>query len=187
MAGIKEKDKEFWERIEEWDVIGLVETGVEKKERGYWRERVLKEYSWIQGARRESRKGDRGDMVRDKEGVRERGRRNRGGRANSKRNKMGKRQMEDRNGIYKREDGEGIGENKNGSRRKGRRKRTEERGEMEEEDEERKRRSKNKEVNKKGEKLIKWVEEERWGIINGVKKRKRKETVIDYVIRDREA
>lgn len=112
-------------------------------------------------------------MVRDKEGVGGRGRRNRGGRANSKRNKMGKKQMEDRNGIYKREDGEGIGKNKNRSRRKGRRKRTEERGEMEEEDEERKRRSKDKEVNKKGEELIKWVEEEGWGIINEVKKRGR--------------
>lgn len=112
-------------------------------------------------------------MVRDKEGVEGRGRRNREGRANSKRNKMGKKQMEDRNGIYKRENGEGIGKNKNGSRRKGRRKRTEERGEMEEEDEERKRRSKGKEVNKKGKELIKWVEEEGWGIINGIKKRGR--------------
>lgn len=56
MAEIKGKDKEFWERIEEWDVIGLVETGVEKKKWGYWREKVRKEYSWIQGAKKESRK-----------------------------------------------------------------------------------------------------------------------------------
>lgn len=39
-------------------------------------------------------------LEREEEGIEEE--------ANSKRNKMGKKQVEDRNGIYKREDGEGI-------------------------------------------------------------------------------
>lgn len=45
-----------------------------------------------------------------------------------------------------------------------------ERGEMEEGDKRRKTKLKDKGVNKKGEELINWVEEEEWGIINGVKK-----------------
>lgn len=73
--------------------------------------------------------------------------------------------------------------------------RTGERGQMEEGDEEGKRRLKDKGMNKKEEELIKWMEEEGWGIMNGVKEEEeegeitftggRRGTVIDYVIERR--
>lgn len=55
----------------------------------------------------------------------------------------------------------------------------------------------NKMINRRGEELLKWVEEEGWGIINGAKEGDREremtfiggrgETVIDYVLGDRMA
>jgi len=57
MWGVRGKD-EFWERIKEWDVIGLVETWVVKEEWKRWKEKVPGEFGWsIQGARKEGRRG----------------------------------------------------------------------------------------------------------------------------------
>lgn len=72
-----------------------------------------------------------------------------------------------------------------------------ERGALEDGEEERERVSKDKVINRLEVELVKWVEEEGWGIINGVKEgdkegkvtftgRKGK-TVIDYVMEDRGA
>jgi len=58
VAGVRGKDEEFWERIKEWDVIGLVETWVEKEEWKRWKGRVPGEFEWtIQGASKEGRRG----------------------------------------------------------------------------------------------------------------------------------
>ena len=75
--------------------------------------------------------------------------------------------------------------------------RTDEKGEMEDGEEERKRRSKDKKVNKEGEVLLGWLEEEGWGIMNGIKEGNKEgewtltggrgKSVIDYVIRDKAA
>jgi len=60
VAGIRGKDEEFWERIKEWDIIGLVETWVEKKDWEYWKGRVPKDYNW-EVQRRKIRKGGQGE------------------------------------------------------------------------------------------------------------------------------
>ena len=70
--------------------------------------------------------------------------------------------------------------------------RTGEKREIEDEKEERKKKSKDTKVNKEGEMLLSWLEEEGWGIMNGVKEGdkegkwtftgSRGESVIDYVI-----
>ncbi|TGZ48452.1 Uncharacterized protein DBV15_12818 [Temnothorax longispinosus] len=60
MAGVKGKEKGFWERIKEWDVVGLVETWLEQEEWEKMKNRVPKEFNWrIQGAKKErvGRKG----------------------------------------------------------------------------------------------------------------------------------
>lgn len=75
--------------------------------------------------------------------------------------------------------------------------RTGERGEIEDREEEKRRRSKDKKVNKEGEVLLGWLEEEGWDIINGTKEgdeegewtftKGREDSVIDYVIGNRVA
>lgn len=59
VAGVKGKEKDFWERIKKWDVVGLVEKDwVEEKDWERFKGRVPEEFDWeIQGARRESKKG----------------------------------------------------------------------------------------------------------------------------------
>jgi len=58
VAGVRGKDEEFWEKIKEWDVIGLVETWVEKEEWKRWKGKVLGEFEWtMQGASKEDRRG----------------------------------------------------------------------------------------------------------------------------------
>jgi len=46
VAGLKNKDKEFWKGIREWDVVILMETWVDRKgwEKIAWR--MPKEYNW---------------------------------------------------------------------------------------------------------------------------------------------
>lgn len=55
---VRRKDEEFWERIKKWDVIGLVETWVEKEKWESWKGKVPEEFGWtIQGTSKESRRG----------------------------------------------------------------------------------------------------------------------------------
>lgn len=92
---------------------------------------------------------------------------------------MGRGEMEGGDGVRKRKDEEGLGEDKSRGGGEERREgvdsegdfnaRTGERGAIEEREEGRERVSKDKLINKQGEELVRWVEEERWGIINGVK------------------
>jgi len=57
VAEVRGKDEEFWERIKEWDVVGLVETWIEEGDWEKWKGRVSGEFKWtIQGAKREEKK-----------------------------------------------------------------------------------------------------------------------------------
>ncbi|TGZ39489.1 Uncharacterized protein DBV15_12423 [Temnothorax longispinosus] len=54
VAGVKEKQEGFWERIKEWDVVGLVETWLKQEEWEKMKNRVPKKFNWsIQGAKKE--------------------------------------------------------------------------------------------------------------------------------------
>jgi len=46
VAGVRGKDEEFWERIKEWDVVGLVETWIEEGEWEKWKGKVSGEFKW---------------------------------------------------------------------------------------------------------------------------------------------
>lgn len=55
------KNEEFWERVKEWDVIGLVEIWVEKEEWKTWERKEPEEFRWsIQGARKERSRAKEG-------------------------------------------------------------------------------------------------------------------------------
>jgi len=43
VAGVKGKDEDFWEKIREWDVIGMMETWIEECDWEKWEEKVPKE------------------------------------------------------------------------------------------------------------------------------------------------
>jgi len=58
VAGVRNKDKDFWKRLEEWDVMVLAETWADEKGwervRGY----LPKGYVWgVQPAKRRNKKG----------------------------------------------------------------------------------------------------------------------------------
>lgn len=58
VAGVKGKDQEFWEFLEQFDVIGLTETWMENKEWEKWEKKMPKGWDWkCQGAKREEKKG----------------------------------------------------------------------------------------------------------------------------------
>lgn len=58
VAGLRNKDKEFWQGLREWDVMMLSETWVDRKGWEKVRNRLPKGYSWeVQWAGRKSRKG----------------------------------------------------------------------------------------------------------------------------------
>lgn len=86
VAGLGNKDREFWEGLKEWEVILMSETWVDKKGWERVKERLPKGYSWeAQWARRVSKKGrtmggmmmgvkkkfrvDRGESIREMERV----------------------------------------------------------------------------------------------------------------------
>lgn len=57
VGGLKNKDREFWEVLRDWDVMVLMETWMEEREWEKWRNRLPEEYKWKrQGARRNSKK-----------------------------------------------------------------------------------------------------------------------------------
>jgi len=58
VAGLRNKDKDFWKGLERWDVMVLIETWVEGKDWGRIRDRLPDGYDWrIQEARRKNKKG----------------------------------------------------------------------------------------------------------------------------------
>jgi exonuclease III len=58
VAGIKNKENEFWKYLGEFDVVGLVETWVEEKGWERLEKRMPREFEWkCQYAVRESKKG----------------------------------------------------------------------------------------------------------------------------------
>lgn len=58
MAGLKNKDEDFWEFVRKYHFIGLVETWLEEKEWDRWKNKLPEKWSWrCQGAERANRKG----------------------------------------------------------------------------------------------------------------------------------
>lgn len=58
VAGINEKDEEFWEFVTTCEVVGLTETWITEEEWVGWERRLPKEFSWrCQPARKEAVKG----------------------------------------------------------------------------------------------------------------------------------
>jgi len=58
LAGVINKDKEFWEGVESWDVVVLMETWLDEKGWERIRGRLPKGYKWkVQIARKRNRKG----------------------------------------------------------------------------------------------------------------------------------
>lgn len=58
VAGIQNKDKDFWENLKRWDVILLTETWVEDKKWEELKNRLPKDYTWkIQKAGRKNKEG----------------------------------------------------------------------------------------------------------------------------------
>ena len=65
IAGAENKDRDFWKCIEEWDIIIMCETWLEKKGWSRIRGRLPRGYRWeTQMARRKNKKGRaRGGMM----------------------------------------------------------------------------------------------------------------------------
>ncbi|XP_070526198.1 cilia- and flagella-associated protein 251-like [Cardiocondyla obscurior] len=58
MAGIENKDEDFWKDMEKWDVIYMCETWLEEKRWKGIRSRLPKGYKWInKGAEKKNKKG----------------------------------------------------------------------------------------------------------------------------------
>jgi len=179
VAEVKGKEEGFWEKIREWNVIGMMETWIEECDWEKWEGKVPKEYKWvIQGAKKEGKKGRaKGDIwlgIRrglegEGEGWEEEGLIVKDVKWNKETWNVGtvyikdnvrmvmegiKGKVEERRG----ETGWIVGGDFNA--------RTGEKGALEDGKEGRERRSKDKVINKQEEELIRWVEEEGWGIMN---------------------
>jgi len=220
VAGLRNKDEEFWKALKKWDVIVMMETWIDRKGWIGITGRLPRGYSWgIQWATRKNKRGRAiGGMVM---GIRreliEKGRgimtENEGiivGKV-----KLGKQRWRIV-GVYIKDNMEGMlqrieewVEEKGGgyytliggdfNARTGM-----EGGGYEmigeedsnEEDGRRKRRSKDGNINKEGKKLISFLEERGWGILNGCMKGDEEgeytftggkgSTVIDYILGDEE-
>lgn len=58
VAGLISKDRQFWEFVEELDVIGMVETWVDDKKWNKLKEKLPQDYKWkCQFAKKEKSKG----------------------------------------------------------------------------------------------------------------------------------
>ncbi|XP_066596130.1 golgin subfamily A member 6-like protein 22 [Prorops nasuta] len=58
VAGVTNKDEDFWQRIGRWDVVCLVETWLEEKGWNALRKKLPKGFEWwVQWARRQEKKG----------------------------------------------------------------------------------------------------------------------------------
>ncbi|XP_046737548.1 golgin subfamily A member 6-like protein 22 [Diprion similis] len=206
--GIREKDEDFWEYLEEFDIIGLTETWLEEKEWTSWEKRLPKTWKWrCQGADRQEKKGRaRGGIITgvkyglEEDGIILRGegiqevriRRedeiwrvitfyNRGGA------KEKLKELEETVGEEREEENLIIGGDFNA--------RIGERGgrdNFEDPTETGKRRAKDKKENKEGKELMKVIEDRGWSILNGNKEdaeegewkfhKGPKRTTIDYGI-----
>lgn len=57
MAGLGNKDKEFWKGLREWDVMTLVETWIDEKSWRKMRGRLPERYEWrVQHAKRKNKR-----------------------------------------------------------------------------------------------------------------------------------
>ena len=58
MAGLKNKDKEFWTKIKEWDVMVLMETWLDENGWNKIRNKLPEGYNWeVQIATKKNKKG----------------------------------------------------------------------------------------------------------------------------------
>jgi len=193
MVGLGNKDRDFWNKLKEWEVIVLVETWVERKGWENVRWRLSKGYIWgMQWAERKYKKGRaRGGMIM---GVKKELREGKEAfQTDMKRIIVGNVRKDGQRwriiGVYARQ---GVGEVLQGvgswieERESGwstiiggdfNNARTGEIGagieledggkEREEEREERERKSKDKRINREGRILVDFLEERGWGIMNG--------------------
>lgn len=100
VAGLGNKDKEFWKGLAEWNVIVLLETWVEEKGWMKVKRFLPREYVWgIQLAKRKSKKGRAiGGMVigiRERDGREGKGNKNEGGGYNRRESESGGGQDEE--------------------------------------------------------------------------------------------
>ncbi|TGZ52029.1 hypothetical protein DBV15_12118 [Temnothorax longispinosus] len=187
VAGIKNKDEDFWEGIKEWDVIVMMETWMDEKEWEKEKEKLPREYKLATRKNRKDRAcgrmllGLRKSVEEVKEG---RGMIEEEGRIEDKKLEELKEWTE--------EGEKGVRTIVSGDFNA----RTGKKGGWEEEvegiGEKRGRKSKDKKVNKDGRKLLEFIEERGWMILNGGMKGdeegeftytgEKGETVIDYVI-----
>lgn len=65
MAGLRNKDKDFWKGLKEWNVMVLIETWMDEKRWKVWKEKLPRGYRWeVQYAGRINKKGRaRGGML----------------------------------------------------------------------------------------------------------------------------
>lgn len=199
VAGVKNKRTEFWKYIEEFDIVGLMETWVDEKEWGNMKQKLPSGWKWrYQEAKREKKKGramggiitgvregieeEEGDTG-EREGIQER-------RIKVEKEKWRIISVYNREG--KKEKLEQLRENFNA--------RIGERGGWQEGEEDRieeGRKSKDDKVNREGKELIKMIEERGWLVLNGEKEgdekgewtyeKDGKRSVIDYGIVNWEA
>ncbi|CAD6240933.1 GSCOCG00012595001-RA-CDS, partial [Cotesia congregata] len=163
------KDQEFWDYIQEFDIIGLLETWVEEKEWGWWERRLPKEWVWkYEPARRENKRG------RAKGGIF----------SGVKRGLKKDKGHERKDGAIWRKGGDWNA-------------RTGEEESIEELNEGEKTWSKDAVVNREGRNLLDWVDKREWIIMNGNKggreggkwtfERGEYRSVIDYGITNLES
>ncbi|XP_018399192.1 PREDICTED: golgin subfamily A member 6-like protein 22, partial [Cyphomyrmex costatus] len=198
VAGVKNKRTEFWKYIEEFDIVGLLETWVDEKEWENMKQRLPKGWKWrYQEAKREKKKGrtmggdnnrgEGGDRrggvdTEEREGIQER------------RIKRRKEKLEQLKEMIREEEEDNLIIAGDFNARIGG-------GGGWEEDEidkiEEGRKSKDCKVNKEGKELIKMIEERGWLVLYGEKEEDErgewtyekdgKRSVIDYGIVNWEA
>ncbi|XP_039312991.1 uncharacterized protein LOC120359478 [Solenopsis invicta] len=187
VAGLRNKDKEFWKGMERWEVMVLIETWIEEKGWKYIEGKLPKGYEWkVQWAKRRNKKGRAigGMMLGIRRELVEGGKDDRGEREGIIKGefKYGRGRLRVV-GVYANQD---LGEKLEGLRgwmeekeegirticgggdfnaRTG-----EEGGKLNEDEwgeEEKGRKSMDKKVNKEGRKLIEFIRERGWWILNG--------------------
>jgi len=58
VAGLKSKDRRFWKSLEEWEVLVLTETWIERKKWGKIKDKLPTGYDWkFQETKRRNKKG----------------------------------------------------------------------------------------------------------------------------------
>ncbi|KYN12410.1 hypothetical protein ALC57_15415 [Trachymyrmex cornetzi] len=213
VLGLGNKDRDFWDRLKGWDAKVLMETWVEEKRGKYLKEKLPEDYVWrVQEAKRKNKKERpmRGMLmgIRKELYMGEEGRKEEEGlmtgmlkvERNVYINMDMKRKLESlAEWMEGKEEGiktmMGGGDFNVRTRREGGRIREEIEGE-EEEKRRRKRRSRDSKKNKVGGKMVEFIRERSWSILNGDVKGdkegnwtytgRRGVSVIDYVLTDEE-